>query len=330
MSGDTPEVDESSEPEPDPDPGVIESVGLWLVGFLRSVIDSFRVGKQAIATAIARRAGRTDEPDKLTDGDTEEREKRLEERAESIADTIDGTIGVLLRKVVNMFRMMSFTAASLGLRYIPKTGAVADQLIRSGMNLKKNVTGADALVFSAYGDRKVIPQPASWDSDQTRYVTSNGEQYSAKGEGHNPYHLEGVPVVFTLRASAEVFEPIQAHLANLREYDSWVSYIRDQDDKREILMGQNMPDPDADGMVLNWNKAWEQHYQKIDQEDLQEQHRLGRLAELDSDAKMKVVLIALGCFVGGIVAMLGILFILDQLGGTSGTISLFMGTGWLL
>jgi hypothetical protein len=329
MSNET-STEPDPEPDRDPDPGLLAGIGLWFVGVWTAVTTRLRLGAETVGTIFARRAGQTDDPTTLTDEPAADREERIEERAEAYADRIEAIFGPVLGAVVNLGRTVSFTVGSLLLRIIPKSSGVADRLIASGFNLKQNATGADALVMSAYGDNQVIPRPASVNSAETQYETANGEKYSFEGEGHSPYHMFGVPVVFTLRESAEVFEPIQAYLASQREQGNWVSFLRDSDDVTQIRVGSGISeDGELDGRVLNWNKAWEQYFQKITQEDLEDQHRLGRLAELDSDAKMRVVFYVIGAFLGGIATMLVILFILDQITGSSGTISLFLG-GWLL
>jgi hypothetical protein len=271
----------------------------------------------------------SDDPTVVTDESSEERRERLEDRAESVADTLESTVGVLLRQIVDLLGVLAFTFSSILLRLIPKSGALADSLIETGVNLKKNATGADALVFPAYGDKKVVPQAANWQSDGTKYVTNNGEEYSAKGSGHTPYRLFGVDVVFTIRESAEIFDPIQAACAAQREIGDWAAWVRESDNKRQIVLGANPPDG-SDGWVIDWNKVWDQYYQKITQEDLERQNKIGRLAELDDEAKTRVVLLVLGAFIGGIIACLVVLWAASNLiADSSGTISLFLG-GWLL
>lgn len=332
MSNETPTENdpEPSSADPEPESGLLAGIGLWFVGVWTALTTRIRVGATTVGTFFARRAGQTDDPTTLTDEPSSAREERIEERAEAYADTIEAILGPVLGAVANVGRTISFTVGSLLLRITPKSSGVADRLIASGFNLKKNATGADALVLSAYGDNQVIPRPAWVNSVERRYETSNGEKYSFDGEGHMTYQMFGVPVEFTLRASAEVFEPIQAYLASQREQGNWVSYLRESDDVTQIRVGSGIDeDGELDGRVLNWNKAWEQNFQKITQEDLQDQHRLGRLAELDSDAKMRVVFYVIGAFLGGIATMLVILFILDQISGAGGTISLFIGGWWL-
>ena len=267
-----------------------------------------------------------DESDELTEEDAEDYEER-KERAEDLADKSAAVLGPL----ANVGWTFTFVLASLVLRAIPRSEALADSLIESGLNLKKNATGADAIALSAYGDRKVTAQPSWWQSEGTKYETANGEEYSAKSEGHMPFNMYGVDVIFTLRKSAEVFEPIQAYLAAQKEIGNWAAWVREEDDKRQAVIGSDPPDG-ADGMVLDWNKAWEEYYQKITQEDLERQNKIGRLAELGDEAKTRVVLLVLGAFVAGMVAVLVIMWILSNfIADSSGTISLFAGLGgWLL
>ncbi len=320
---------EDPDSEEEQEPGLIESLGLLVVGFVRGLWGRAIVGKQTAATLVGRHAGDSDDPSRITDEDPDEREERLRERAESMADFIEGTLGVVLRQFVDLFRVFGFMLASLVMRPIPRSGALADSLIEKGVNLKKNATGADALGFSMYGDRKVVPQAAHWDSEETKYVTTNGEDYSAKAEGHTPYRLFGVDVFFTLRESAEVLDPIQAYCAAQREIGDWAAWVRESDDKRQIVLGADPPDG-TDGVVLDFNKVWEQYYQKITQEDLERQNKIGRLAELDDEAKTRVVLMVLGAFVGGMLAVIIILWALNNvIADSSGTISLFLGGGFL-
>ncbi len=321
--------EESDDTEDATNPGLIQSIWLFVLGLLRGVWDWFAAGKQGAANALARHAGDSDDSSTLTEESEEERRERLEERAESIADTLENTVGVLVRQFFDLFRVLTFTLSSIVMRAIPKSGALADSIIETGVNLKKNATGADALVFPAYGDKKVVPQAANWHSKETKYVTSNGEEYSAKGSGHSPYRLFGVDVVFTLRESAEVFDPVQAACAAQREIGDWAAWVRQSDNKRQVVLGGNPPDG-TDGWVLDWNKVWDQYYQKITQEDLERQNKIGRLAELDDEAKTRVVLMVLGAFIGGIVACLVVLWAASNLiADASGTISLF-ASGWLL
>jgi len=295
---------------------------------MASKSDSAKKGTSSDETTQTAEEAPTIEQD---DEQEEDHEERRKERAEDIADAMATVLGPFGQAIANVGWTFAFVLASLALRPIPRSGALADSLIESGVNLKVNATGADAIAFPAYGDRKVVPAAAWWNSEEHKYTTSNGEEYSAKASGHTPYRLFGTDVFFTLRESAEVLDPIQAYCAAQQEIGNWAAWVRNSDDKRQIVLGAEPPDG-ADGVVLDWNKVWDQYYQKITQEDLERQNKIGRLAELDDEAKTRVVLMVIAAFVGGMVSVLIIMWVLSNfIADASGTISLYTGvSGWLL
>jgi len=266
------------------------------------------------------------QPDEIEDADDETSYSDLGGKAEQA--------GGSLRALGAGFKKLVTTPVYKVLRHVPKSGNIADGMIKGGMNMKRKVTGADALVMTAYGDRQVYPRAARWNSENTEYQTLNGESYSAAGVGHAPYHLFGqVPVVWSLRESAEVFEPVQAYLAGQRDLGRWTE-VPMADGGKDVLVDAQAPN-DADGLVLSWEKAFEMHYQKTTQEDLEEQHDLGRMAEMD-DSGNKMAFYLIGAVVLGVALTLGILFVMNKFiasgggGGGGSEITLNVGRNVLM
>ncbi|WP_226043508.1 hypothetical protein [Natrinema sp. DC36] len=265
-----------------------------------------------------------EEWDGLEDADSEVESEQADsdnsswsDAAESKADGLYESAGGFVTASVKAVAMLLIVPVLFVLKFIPRSQRLGDALVKAGYNLKKDLARSDVLVFSAYGDRAVFPRGASIQSEEKEYHTTNGEKYSFDAEGHNPYYLFGeIPIVFSLRGSAEVFEPIQAYIANRREAGSWVE-TGEGEDKQILIDGK--PPGDADGLVLNWNKAWEMYYQKVSQKDLQDQFDIGRLTELSKGAQLKIALLVIGAFIGGAVFMLAIFWFIDnQMGGGGG------------
>ncbi|WP_323190752.1 hypothetical protein [Halostella sp. PRR32] len=259
------------------------------------------------------------QPDEIEDAD----ETNYDDLARDVEDS-----GSSLRALGTGVKKLVTAPVYKVLRYIPKSGNIADGMIKGGMNMKRKVTGADALVMAAYGDRQVYPRAARWNSEETEYQTLNGESYSAAGEGHSPYQMFGqVPVVWTLRESAEVFEPVQAYLAAERDLGRYAERPM-ADGGKDVLVDAQAPGG-ADGLVLSWEKAFEMHYQKITQEDLEEQNDLGRMAEMD-DGGNKFAFYLIGAVVLGVALTLAILFAMNKFiaggggGGGGSEISLML------
>ena len=221
-----------------------------------------------------------------------------------------------LQHLQNMAYLLFVVPVVNFLKFIPKTENLADPLIIAGFNLKKQLGRADAINLSIYGDNQVIPRAEKWNSVDSQYVTTNGERYKAESEGHRQYYLFGqIPITISLRAAAEVFEPIQAAVADVRDRGSWMEITR-KDGTKDVVMDMRPPE-DSDGFLLSYEKAWEMYFQKIDQEDLTTQFKLGKLTELDGSSQMKIVAMVLGAYIGGIATMIAILWILNRFLGVS-------------
>lgn len=111
------------------------------------------------------------------------------------------------------------------LKWVPKSGAIGDSLMNAGAKVKKRK--GDVLINVIYGDGVVVPRSATWKSKERHFETGNGEQFSARGIGFDPKRLNGkIPVVWALRASAEVTEPLEAAIANARKLGRFEPFQR--------------------------------------------------------------------------------------------------------
>lgn len=203
------------------------------------------------------------------------------------------------------------------LKWLPGTQRIPLALMRGGFRAYRKLSKSDVIALSAYGDKALYPRGADWNSADTEYRTTNGETYSAAAEGHTPYRLFGdVPVIFTLRGAPEVFEPIQGYLAQQQDMGKWIATRDGENAPWDIFVGADPPNG-ADGNVISWEKAWEQYYQKISQEDLEEQLDAGRIMEMDSDDR-KWALYLVGAVILGGVLTIAIIFVFSNFIGGGG------------
>jgi hypothetical protein len=203
---------------------------------------------------------------------------------------------------------------------IPRTSAIGDRMIRSGYRLKYKLSNADVLLNVIYDDDVVIPKAAYLDTDEGEYRTKDGHTATTDGEGHHPYLMDqSVPVQWTLAHNSETLSPVQAYIAHQRERGRYVQR-ETEDGDTEVYVAADVPD-DADSVVLDFEKAWEMYWQQVDSEDLEEQYDLGYQAGLEGPKRLW--LYVLGAFVGGMLAVVALLFVATRFltgGGGGGTI----------
>lgn len=197
------------------------------------------------------------------------------------------------------------------IKVIPKTSAIADMVIVGGYQLKKATSGCDAVVNQVYGDRMVIPRAGWYDAEEEGYVTKNGDVAKVEGEGIAPYSLHGkVPVVWTLKATKEAFDPVAAAAARQRDIGRWIEQKREGD--TDVFLGVR---PGKD-IVLNFERVWEMYMQQIDDEDLQTQYDLGYIAGMEGQNRLW--LIVLVSFVAGMILTGALIFVFLKFGGSGG------------
>lgn len=220
-------------------------------------------------------------------------------------------------RVALVIKMMVIAPATWLLKWVPKSDGLADMLIMAGMKQKIKLNRkADSVAFVIYGDGQVVPRAAQWQSADRQYVTDNGEEISADGEGHRPYLMGKTPVTFALRSAPETFDPVLAFFAKKAELGEWVKTAT-PDGGTDVLTTSSMP-RSKDGLILSWEKAWELFAQKISREDLKEQYRMGYLDGLEGPGRNQAFMYLL-VFGAGIVATLGILWVASNfLGGGGG------------
>lgn len=254
-----------------------------------------------------------DEPEDGQQSD-DDQESAWEKAAGTASQTKNKSMGILGR-IALVLKMWVVAPLTFLLKFVPRSDGIADTLIMAGLRYKKKLAKADGITFMVYGDGQVVPRANRWHSADRKYVTDNGEEVSAAGEGHDPYYMGKTPVTFSLRAAAETFEPVLAFFAMKAEQGEWMKAVR-PDGGTDVLTTSDVPGS-ADAQLLSWEKAWELYAQKITREDLDEQYRMGYLDGLEEDGQlgpMKTILI----YGAGILTTLVIIFALDFIGGGGG------------
>lgn len=176
-----------------------------------------------------------------------------------------------------------------------KGGAsLGESLLIAGYKMRLRSNG-DAIMNVIYEDGVVKPRAANYHSDGTYFETENGEKYSARGIGFNPRRMAGkVPLVWALRTSSEVTEPLEAPIARARKMGSFELMER-PDGNQDIAVdidpnSMDRPQSQAvadggvankDGTVISFREGFELFGSKVTQEDMQNQEDRGKLAALD-------------------------------------------------
>lgn len=254
------------------------------------------------------------------------------EEQTSITDRLQDTPGPFAVVMLFAYRLVAVPLSILA-KWVPKTSGLGYTLFYTGLRMIRDNSRADGVTFVFYGDKKMVPRPNQWNSADMSYETSNGEEFSADAEGHRPYDAGGVDVTFALRGSAQVFEPIQAFVAQKHELGQWLEAQLPYG--KDVLFDTSMPHG-MDGMILSWEKAWEQFGAKISREDLQEQHRIGYLEALEEDLGNKLAMYTLLAYVGGLASALVMFYVFIRVFGGggggglpgSGLFSGFMAIPW--
>ena len=195
----------------------------------------------------------------------------------------------------------------------PRKVDLADKYIRKAYDFKRRVSGADVLVNVIYGDGMVVPRAGYWQSKEMEYHTENGEKFSARGVGFDPKRIAGkVPVVWALRESAEITEPLEAYMGGQRRLGNAQPHVR-TDGGDDIAV--HAETAGYQGRALSFADGWRLFGSKVTQEDMDLQEKRGKLAELDSDGMSSEVKLVLAFVGGALLAWFGPALALKILGG---------------
>jgi hypothetical protein len=201
-------------------------------------------------------------------------------------------VGAILAKALGGWGKLLYAFFAGVLRFVPRSGKIADGAIISAYKFKKKVTNADVLVNTIYGDGVVIPSAGYWQSDELGYKTENGERYSARGIGFDPKLIGGkVPVVWALREGREITEPLEAYMGGQRRRGRYEPHLR-PDGGRDIAIDAETRG--YDGLALSFRDGWRFFGSKVTQEDMDLAEKRGKIAELEdrylsNDIKMLLV-----------------------------------------
>ncbi|WP_224332878.1 hypothetical protein [Haloprofundus halobius] len=227
------------------------------------------------------------------------------------------TIGGTIAAAVKGWCVFWMALVYWSLKPIPRTGALGAALINAGHKIVMKTTSADVICNVIYGDGVVATRGATWNSQDAEYETTNGEKFSAKGIGFAPKRVNGkFPVVWALREGREITEPLEAYMGTQRRLGNYEPHAR-ADGGRDVAIDAETSG--YEGRALSFRDGWRLFGSKVTQEDMGNQAKRAKLAELDfsrSDT-LWVLLAALG---GVALGLFGPALATSIAGGGSGTI----------
>jgi hypothetical protein len=223
-----------------------------------------------------------------------------EQSAESAGQSAGETLGRGLSFVAGMYLKLLGSFIKGILKWLPGRASIGNSLIVTGHKIQ--MRNYDAIVNVIYGDGVVKPRPATWLSEKSAFKTNNDELFSAKGIGFNPKRLNGkVPVVWALRDSNEVTEPLEAVIARARKLGRFLPYEQPSGDpdvavdidpnnydrgdgaagRQAARADGGAADPQLDGTVVSFREGYELFGSKVEQEDMKDAEKRGKLAALE-------------------------------------------------
>lgn len=208
------------------------------------------------------------------------------------------------------------------LQFVPRSDNLADMMIRAGFRMKRKLARADGVTMVLYGDGALIPQANQIHSQEKKYITENGGEYSYDAEGHQTWRIGGVPVSFAVKGIPEVLEPAQAYLARQMRQNAKIDVPKMDGEGNQIgferYVPVTTPEGDEDGMLVNFRSAIETFGQKITEDDLNDQFEKGFLKAVDGRTGKGKLMYAAGGLAIGAVGTLAVQWVTSKLAGGGG------------
>lgn len=242
---------------------------------------------------------------------------RLRSDPEASGESAGDSTGHVITAVIGAITSFFGGFARGILKWMPGRGSIGDALVVSGHRVQ--MRKYDAIVNVIYGDGVVKPRPATWESDRTAFKTNNGEMYSAKGVGYDPKRLHGkVPVVWALRDSHEITEPLEAVIGRARRMGKFMPYegpdgnpdVAVDIDPNNLPRGEGVAgrqaaradggdtaSMDMSGTIVSFREGYELFGSKVPQEAMQNAEDRGKFAALQllgGRSEWRVILYVLG------------------------------------
>lgn len=284
---------------------------------------------------------------------------------ESTAERIWGMI-------FGVFSTITWGLIFAALSKMPGRKRIYIKMIRGGYQGFYKNTGAHVIVNTIYGDREVVPRPAEIDKEENKVKTDNGEEWTlADGiqtyhvgdarvmwgvaddhelvspiAARTAEKLDLEDAVYVQRQNQRRGTPSAAHNpqgqpAQNAVADGGVSatglYASSLDrwngePFEDVFVNWANTNPDAEGMIVSLEKAYEMHHSQAGAEEMKKQEIRGRLSErFDGNKKTAMMYVLL--LLGGILLGLFGPALAASIAGTDGggsTVSLMLTPllGW--
>lgn len=242
----------------------------------------------------------------------------------------------LLQRLVIALKLLIVVPLVAILKFVPRSDNLADILIQTGFRYKRKLARADGVTMMLYGDGAAIPQANTINSQEKKYITENGDEYSYDAEGHQTWQIGGVPITFAIKGIPEVLEPAQTYLARQMRQNMKVDVPAFDDQGNQIGYERWVPvttGDGTDGILVNFRSAVETFGQKITQDDLDDQYEKGFLKAVDGrTGKDKVMwgIMGLALGVGGTFVVQWLTAKISGGGGGGSIVPLVLDLGVLL
>lgn len=225
-------------------------------------------------------------------------------------------------------------------RIVPGRTRIFRRLIKAGYRglHKKTGRSTHAVVNTIYADGKIVPRPASIDSDTGNLETSNDEEWTVD-KGLEPVYVGDTPVVTGFADHHELVDHVGARIAesvdrSAQRYqeveqkgaeatpvtadEAAANFTTNGQDGAvadgagvrflpeysttfdDIWVDTSNPEPDNDGWIVSMKKAYELHWSQAGSEEMEQQEIRGILSAKDPTGDTKKALMYVALFGGGI------------------------------